>query len=45
MIRLFKHHVPPAVLLLGIVDLVLLLAAAEIGWDVRAHQIGIPVGS
>jgi sugar transferase (PEP-CTERM system associated) len=44
MIRLFKHHVPPAVLLLGLVDFLLLLASAEIGWAVRAHQIGIAVG-
>ena len=44
MIRLFKHHVPPAVLLLWLVDCALLLAAAEIGWEVRAHQIAIAVG-
>ena len=44
MIRLFKHHVPPAVLLLGLVDCILLLAAAEIGWEVRAYQIGIAAG-
>src|SRR4051794_35833238 len=31
MIRLFKHYVPHAVLLLGLVDGVLLMAAAEIG--------------
>jgi sugar transferase (PEP-CTERM system associated) len=41
MVRLFKHYVPQAVLLLGLVDLTLLLAAAEIGWAVRADQIGI----
>ncbi len=43
MIRLFKHYVPHAVLLLGFVDAVLLVAAAEIGWVVRAHQIGMHV--
>ncbi|WP_375392368.1 TIGR03013 family XrtA/PEP-CTERM system glycosyltransferase [uncultured Sphingomonas sp.] len=41
MVRLFKHYVPHAVLLLGLVDLVLLLLAAEAGWVLRAHQIGI----
>ncbi|MBB5710299.1 TIGR03013 family XrtA/PEP-CTERM system glycosyltransferase [Sphingomonas xinjiangensis] len=45
MIRLFKHYVPNAVLLLGLMDLVLLLVAGEIGWIVRAHQIGILAGS
>ena len=41
MIRVFKHYLPHAVLLLGIVDAALLIAAAEIGWIVRAHQIGM----
>ncbi len=40
MIRLFKHYVPNAVLLLGIMDFVLLLIAAEIGWVYRLSQIG-----
>lgn len=43
MVRLFKHYVPYAVLLLGLVDALLLLASAEIGWVVRAHQIGMAV--
>jgi sugar transferase (PEP-CTERM system associated) len=43
MIRLFKHYVPNAVLLLGLLDLVLLLIAAELGWTVRADQIGMLV--
>ena len=43
--RLFKHHVPHAVLLLGAVDVLLLLLAGELGWSVRARQIGIAVGS
>ncbi len=45
MVRLFKHYVPHAVLLLGLVDLVLLLVAAEAGWVLRAHQIGMAVPS
>ena len=45
MVRLFKHYVPHAVLLLGAVDCVLLLAAANIGWVVRAGQIGMAPGS
>jgi sugar transferase (PEP-CTERM system associated) len=43
MIRLFKHYIPNAVLLLALFDLVLLLAAAEFGWIYRAHQIGMAV--
>lgn len=43
MIRLFKHYVPHAVLLLSLLDLVLLLAAAEGGWVLRARQIGMDV--
>jgi len=41
MIRLFKHYIPHAVLLLGLVDLALLLAAAEFAWRLRAEQLGI----
>jgi len=44
MIRLFKHYVPHAVLLLGLVDLALLLAAGEFAWRLRAAQIGIGSG-
>ncbi|MES2492285.1 MAG: hypothetical protein V4579_03280 [Pseudomonadota bacterium] len=40
MVRLFKHYVPHAVLLLGLLDVLLLLAAAELGWRIRAAQIG-----
>lgn len=39
MIRLFKHYIPNAVLLLAICDFVLLMAAAETGWIVRATEI------
>src|SRR5690606_19355527 len=41
MIRLFKHYVPHAVLLLGLFDLLLLGLAAELAWAFRASQIGI----
>ncbi len=43
MIRLFKHYIPNAVLLLALFDFVLLLAAAEFGWLYRAHQLGFAV--
>ncbi|HWK36455.1 TIGR03013 family XrtA/PEP-CTERM system glycosyltransferase [Sphingomonas sp.] len=43
MIRLFKHYVPNAVLLLGLFDIILLALAAELGWTLRAHQIGMLV--
>ena len=43
MIRLFKHYIPHAVILLGIVDFGLLVLAGELGWVLRAHQIGMDV--
>ena len=43
MIRVFRHYVPNAVLLLGILDVALLGFAAEAGWLIRAHQIGMAV--
>jgi sugar transferase (PEP-CTERM system associated) len=39
MIRLFKHYVPYAVLLLGAIDFVLLMLAAEAGWTLRLWQL------
>jgi sugar transferase (PEP-CTERM system associated) len=41
--RLFKHYVPHAVLLLGLLDFVLLITAAELAWVVRARQIEMSV--
>ncbi|WP_298670167.1 TIGR03013 family XrtA/PEP-CTERM system glycosyltransferase [uncultured Sphingomonas sp.] len=43
MVRVFKHYVPNAVLLLGVLDLLLLIGAAEAGWELRAHQIGMAI--
>jgi len=43
MIRLFKHYIPHAVLLLGMLDCLLLICAAEAGWLLGAHQIGMDV--
>ncbi|WP_395612545.1 TIGR03013 family XrtA/PEP-CTERM system glycosyltransferase [Allosphingosinicella sp.] len=40
MIRLFKHYVPYAVLILGLVDFLLLVGAAEAGWSLRLWQLG-----
>jgi sugar transferase (PEP-CTERM system associated) len=40
MIRLFKHYVPNAVLLLGVLDIILLLVAGELGWMLRGSQLG-----
>lgn len=45
MLRLFKHYVPHAVLMLGMLDFVLLVTAAETSWVIRAHQIGMHVDS
>jgi sugar transferase (PEP-CTERM system associated) len=41
--RLFKHYVPHSVLLLGLLDFILLVLAAESAWVLRAHQIGMAV--
>ena len=43
MVRLFKHYVPHAVLLLGLVDIVLLMVTAEASWVLRAWQIGMAI--
>lgn len=40
MIRLFKHYIPYAVLLLGLLDFALLVGAAETAWVIRMGQIG-----
>ncbi len=40
MIRLFKHYVPYAVLLLCFADFAVLIVAAEAGWLLRLHQLG-----
>ena len=45
MIRLFKHYIPHAVLLLGLIDFVLLGIAADAAWRFRAAQIAIAPGS
>lgn len=45
MIRLFKHYIPYAVVLMGLIDLVLLVMAAEIAWHVRAAQVEMSLGT
>ena len=45
MFRLFKHYVPHAVIALWLVEFATLLLAAEAGWRLYAHQIGIAAGS
>ncbi len=44
MIRLFKHYIPHAVLLLGLLDFALLVLASELAWQLRASQIGMDPG-
>ncbi len=44
MIRLFKHYIPHAVMLLGMLDFALLMVASEMAWVVRAMQIGMDPG-
>jgi sugar transferase (PEP-CTERM system associated) len=45
MIRLFKHYIPHAVVLLWLVDLLMLMGANELSWQLRAGQIGIDSGA
>jgi len=45
MIRLFKHYIPHAVILLWLVDLILLVGAGEMAWRWRFSQIGSDIGS
>ena len=44
MVRLFKHYVPHAVLLLGLIDFALLLLAGDLAWTLRASQIDMDPG-
>jgi sugar transferase (PEP-CTERM system associated) len=43
-IRLFKHYVPHAVLLLGMLEFFVLLFSADSAWLIRAHQISMDPG-
>lgn len=43
MIRVFKHYVPNAVLLLAVIDFALLILAGELAWVWRTQQIGSAV--
>jgi sugar transferase (PEP-CTERM system associated) len=45
MIRLFKHYIPHAVILLWLVDVGLLFGAGELAWRLRISQIGADVGA
>jgi sugar transferase (PEP-CTERM system associated) len=45
MVRLFKHYVPHAVLLLGLIDAALLFLAGNLAWTLRASQIGMNPGA
>lgn len=44
MVRLFKHYIPHAVLLLGMFDLALLFTASEAAWQIRASQLHMEAG-
>lgn len=44
MIRLFKHYVPHAVVLLGMIDVLLLVFAGDASWRLRAGQIDMDPG-
>jgi len=44
MIRLFKHYIPYAVMVLGLVDMLLLLLAGEAAWQFRVWQIDTDAG-
>jgi hypothetical protein len=44
MIRLFKHYIPNAVLLPGLLVIALLVGAPEIAWQLCAQQIAMEPG-
>jgi sugar transferase (PEP-CTERM system associated) len=44
MVRLFKHYIPHAVLLLGVIDFALLVLAGDLAWQLRAWQVGMGAG-
>ena len=44
MIRLFKHYIPHAVILLGLIDIALLALGGELAWRIRSGQIGMAAG-
>jgi len=44
MVRLFKHYIPHAVLLLGLIDFFLLLLAGDLAWQLRAWQVNMEPG-
>ncbi|HEY8603296.1 TIGR03013 family XrtA/PEP-CTERM system glycosyltransferase [Tsuneonella suprasediminis] len=44
MIRLFKHYIPHAVMLLGLFDLALLVVSGEFAWLIRSSQIDTDPG-
>ena len=44
MIRLFKHYIPHAVILVGVIDVILLYLAGDLSWRLRAAQIGMDPG-
>ena len=43
MLRLFKHYIPHRVLLVALLDVMVLVLAAELAWVIRAVQIGMDV--
>lgn len=45
MVRLFKHYVPHAIILVGVIDLLLLYLAGDLSWRLRAAQIGMDPGT
>ena len=45
MVRLFKHYISHAVLLMGLFDVGLLILAAELAFRLRAQQVGMDPGA
>lgn len=45
MVRLFKHYIPHAAIVVGVIDLLLLYLAGDLAWRLRAAQIGMDPGT
>ncbi len=45
MIRVFKHYLPTPLLVLGLLEFIVLVVSAELGWRLRVYQINGQPGS
>lgn len=44
MIRIFRHYMPASLLIIGAIEALIILAAAESAWQLRVYQAGLTSG-